>query len=81
MSFQASRKPVIPAVSWFEVPFPTVGRLGDSSKDGLRRHENAVPRNGSIPQLPIQLLVLSATQMVDYVLKGHDFSRAANGVE
>ena len=26
-------------------------------------------------------LVVSATQMVDYVLKGHDFSRAANGVE
>jgi hypothetical protein len=25
--------------------------------------------------------VVSATQMVDYVLKGHDFSRAANGVE
>jgi len=25
--------------------------------------------------------VVPATQMVDYVLKGHDFSRAANGVE
>jgi hypothetical protein len=27
------------------------------------------------------LLVVSATQMVVYVLKGHDFSRAANGIK
>jgi len=26
-------------------------------------------------------LVVSAAQMVVYVLKGHDFSRAANGLE
>jgi hypothetical protein len=29
-------------------------------------------------QLKWQTLVASATQMVVYVLKGHDFSRAAN---
>jgi len=50
-------------------------RMGPAIKAGLR-----FPAEASKAYMR-WLLVVSATQMVDYVLKGHDFSRAANGVE